>query len=176
MKKRFRHLIPSNFSIATAAVVIVFYCACSGNGSEKSNRSVKNSTEAKKTIRKPGSSFRDTLTVATKSVVFYTPDSLQMERIKAVNESTVFESITHDCFFQMKNARLVLKKYWPQINIVETSGVRFLLFIKKNKSRTVIDLDSKNDICGLFLFNTEKDPELADMMNVDTALGFYFNK
>jgi len=174
MKKFFTHLLFFNF-IAAITAVLVFYCACSGDQSIK-NRSAEKSNEAKKVIRKPASSFSDTLIITTKSVVFYNPDSLQMERIKAVNENTVFESIAHDCFFQMKNTRLVLKKYWPQINIIETSGARFLLFIKKNKSRTIIDLNSKNDVCGIFLFNTEKEPELADMTNVDTALGFYFSK
>lgn len=88
----------------------------------------------------------------------------------------VFESLQHDCFYQMRNARLVLQKYWPQIQIVETSKARYLLFIKADKSKTIIDLDSKNDICGIFLFDSKQDPELIDMMNVDTELGFYFKK
>jgi hypothetical protein len=31
-------------------------------------------------------------------------------------------------------------------------------------------------MCGIFLFDGKKEPELADMMNIDTALGFYFEK
>ncbi len=38
----------------------------------------------------------------------------------------------------------------------------------------VIDLNAKNNICGLYLFDTKKDPEPVDMPNVDTFLGFYF--
>jgi len=129
-----------------------------------------------KVISKPSSSFNDTLVIDKKSAVFYSPDSLQMEQIKLANEKNVFESITHDCFFQMRNAKLVLKKYWPQITIIETSRARFLLFVKKNTSRTVVDINSKNDIGGIFLFDMEKEPELIDMMNVETALGFYFKK
>ena len=129
-----------------------------------------------KVIPKPPSSFNDTLVIDTKSAVFYSPDSSQMEQIKLANEKNVFESITHDCFYQMRNAKLVIKKYWPQLSIIETSNARFLLFIKKDKSKKIIDLNSKNDIAGIFLFDTEKEPELIDMMNVNTALGFYFNK
>jgi hypothetical protein len=76
----------------------------------------------------------------------------------------------------MRNARMVLKKYWPKVRIIETSKARYLLFIKADKSKKCIDLNSKNDICGIFLFDNKKDPELIDMMNVDTALEFYFNK
>jgi len=40
----------------------------------------------------------------------------------------------------------------------------------------VIDLNTKNDPCGLFVFNGQKPPLLVDMTNIDTDLGFYFSK
>ena len=88
----------------------------------------------------------------------------------------IFESLTHDCFYQMRNARMVLKKYWPQVRIIETSKARYLLFIRADKRKICIDLNNKNDICGVFLFEKDKDPQLIDMMNIDTELGFYFKK
>ena len=74
----------------------------------------------------------------------------------------------------MRNARMVLKKYWPHIHIIETSEYRYLLFIRADNSQTCIDLDTQQDMCGILLFDRKKEPELIDMMNVDTALGFYF--
>jgi len=71
---------------------------------------------------------------------------------------------------------MVLKQHWPKVHIVETKTNRFLRFVKKDKSETYIDLNSQGDMCGLFLFDGKKEPELADMMNIDTALGFYFDK
>ena len=56
------------------------------------------------------------------------------------------------------------------------SGYRYLLFIKANKNIKCIDLNDKNDICGLFLFDTKKDPALIDMPNIDTQLELYFSK
>ena len=88
----------------------------------------------------------------------------------------IFESMVHDCFYQIKNARMVLKKQWPQVKIIETSRARYLLFIKADKSKICIDLDTKNDMCGLFLFDGKKDPVLTDMTNIDTALKFYFEE
>ena len=100
-----------------------------------------------------------------------------MEKIKEVNEKDIFDMLTHDCHYQMQNASMVLKKYWPQLKIIEASKARYLLFIKINKSKIYIDLNDKNDICGLFLFDGKKDPVLVDMPNIDTELGFlFFNK
>jgi len=99
-----------------------------------------------------------------------------MEKIKSVNEKAIFDMITHDCHYQMQNARIELKKYWPQIHVVEVSMARYLLFVKANESKICIDLNNKNDICGLFLFDGKKDPVLVDMPNIDTELGFYFSK
>ena len=127
-------------------------------------------------INKPPSSFPDTLTIDSPSAVFYYPDSLQLEKIKGTMKKDAFASEEHNCFYQMRNARNVLKKYWPQVRIIETSRSRFLLFIKNDKRQTLLDLDHKGDMCGLFLFDGTKEPELADMMNIDTALGFYFSK
>jgi len=127
-------------------------------------------------IKKPGSSFNDTLIIKTKSAVFYMPDSVQMGKIKTVNEKTIYDLLEHNCHFQMENAREVIKKYWPQIKIIETSKYRFLLFEKANKEKKCIDLNDKNDICGLFLFDRKKDPVLVDMPNIDTQLSLYFSR
>ena len=125
---------------------------------------------------KPPSSFSDTLLIDRPTAVFYNPDSIQMRKIKEQSSKNAYETDVHNCFYLMRNARRVIKKYWPRVHIIETSVNRYLLFIKSDKTKTYIDLDSKGDMCGIFLFNGKKEPELADMMNIDTALGFYFEK
>ncbi len=132
--------------------------------------------ENKIIIKKPPSSFSDTLKISSPTAVFYNPDSLQLQKIKEITPKNNYETDVHTCFYLMRNARIVLKKYWPQIHIIETSANRYLLFIKTDKKKTCIDLNNKGDMCGLFLFDGKKEPELADMMNIDTALGFYFSK
>ena len=82
----------------------------------------------------------------------------------------------HEYFYQMRNARIVLNKNWPRIKIIEANNIRFLLFKKKNNEQTIIDLDTKGDPHGLFLFDQKQDPEQADMMNIDTELPRYFSK
>ncbi|HSN08957.1 MAG TPA: hypothetical protein VLS85_07955, partial [Hanamia sp.] len=82
----------------------------------------------RKYISKPPSSFEDTLTIKVPSAIFYKPDSIQLEKIKAVNKPMVFEGLMHDCFFQMRYSHIVLKKYYPKIKIIETTKARYLLF------------------------------------------------
>jgi hypothetical protein len=127
-------------------------------------------------IKKPGSSFNDTLIIKSNSAVFYIPDSVQMEKIKKINKKEIFDLLSHNCHYQMQNAWQVIKKDWPQIKIIETSTYRFLLFEKANKDKRCIDLNDKNDICGLFLFDRMKDPVLVDMPNINTQLRLYFSK
>ncbi len=165
-------------SLITAFIILLLFFACSNSQtSRKNNQQEQKKSEIARVIyKKPASSFSDTLIIQSRSAVFYNPDSLQLQKIKAITENRVYESDVHDCFYQMRNARMVLKKYWPQIHIIETSKTRYLLFIKSDKSKTCIDLDTKGDMCGIFLFDREQDPGLCDMMNIDTALGFYFSK
>lgn len=167
-----------SYLIIIVGIITLFPCIYSCSEIPKKNNPQEVTPPPKKNliIKKPGSSFNDTIMINTRAAVFYNPDSLQMEKIKAVNEKAVFDMITHDCHYQMQNARTVLKKYWPWVRIIEVSHARYLLFIKENKSQICIDLNNKNDICGLFLFDRKKNPVLSDMPNIDTELGFYFKK
>jgi len=154
--------------------IIILNGSCSQAPENNKPKEKKNEVSKHQIIKKPPSSFSDTVVVDRASAVFYNPDSLQMEKIKSVNEERDYATITHDCFYQMQNARKVIRQHWPQIRIVEVNKARYLQFVKKDKSKTVIDLNTKNNICGLFLFDPKKDPESVDMPNVDTFLGCYF--
>ncbi len=177
MKKNFTIIISCPIMIYSILTIFLLTSSCSENSTKNKNQQEEKSAKTKPPIiKKPASSFNDTIIVRTKSAVFYSPDSLQMEKIKEVNEKAIFDMLTHDCHYQMQNARTVIKKYWSQLKIIEVSKARYLLFIKTDKSKTCIDLNNKNDICGLVLFDGKKDPVLVDMPNINTELGFYFSK
>jgi len=150
-----------------------FSCSDSPRQTSPEQNKIDNKDSTK---NKPPASFSDTIKIDSPAAVFYNPDSIQLEKIKEITPKNEFESEVHNCFYLMQNARIVLKKYLPQIHIIETSQNRYLLFVKSDKTRTLIDLNGKGDMCGVFLFDGKKEPELADMMNIDTALGFYFSK
>lgn len=169
-----------NSSKTTLFCVFIFLFVLSNlYGCTHAGSSGKNNAEipaASPVVRykKPSSSFNDTLVISKVSAVLYNPDSLQLAKIHAVTNKEVYETDVHNCFYLMRNARAVLKKYWPHIQIIETSEYRYLLFVKADHSQTCIDLNLKEDMCGIILFDRKKEPELIDMMNIDTALGFYF--
>ena len=125
---------------------------------------------------KPSSSFSDTFTIDFYAAVFYNPDALQLEKIKAITDTMIFESNMHDCFYQMKNARNVLTKYYPKVKLIEVKNARYLLFKKQDGTDFYIDLNTKDDACGIFLFDGIKTPVMVDMTNIDSELGFYFTK
>jgi hypothetical protein len=176
MKIHFSNIIYFPITLNILIRLTILASSCSEAVKEKQVQEANASSKVHLIIKKPPSSFSDTVIINTKSAVFYNPDSLQLVKIKSVNEKNIFDMLTHDCHYQMQNAREVLRKYWPQVKIIETSKARYLLFVKADKSQIYIDLNKNNDICGLYLFDGKKDPVLADMPNIDTVLGFYFSK
>jgi hypothetical protein len=148
--------------------------------SEKSSSTAVASTAAaavqNRIAPKPGSSFDDSITADPPVAVFFQPDSLQLEKIKAVNSRTIFVNLTHDSYYMMRNARQVIQKYWPRIRILETSTHRWLVFRKSHDTARCIDLNKISDISGVFLFDGTKDPILVDMPNIDSQLWFYFGR
>jgi hypothetical protein len=116
----------------------------------------------------------DTVFIDQSTAIFFQADTSQLTQIQKQIPPMNYESMCHDCFYQMRNAKNVMKQYWKNIAIVDVSHVRFLIFKKGDHSTRMIDLNSTRDICGIYLFEPAKDPELIDMMNVDTALENYF--
>ena len=176
MEKNVKSLLPGSLAIYGMITLFLLIGSCSQDYKKNTPQPEISPQIKSLIIKKPGSDFNDTIFIKANSAVFYSPDSIQMEKIKKVNQKAIFDMLTHNCHYQMENARMVIKRYWPQIKIIETSTSRYLLFEKTNKSKVCIDLNGKNDICGLFLFDGKKNPALVDMPNIDTQLGLYFSK
>ena len=124
---------------------------------------------------KPAATFTDTIIIDFPAAVFYNPDSLQLQKIKAITDTMVFQSIIHDCLYQMRNSRNILRQNWPKIKIVEISNVRYIVFKPVNGMNECIDLNTKNDPCGIFIFDGHKKARLVDMTNIESELGLYFS-
>ena len=85
-----------------------------------------------------------------------------------------YENDVHDCFYQMRNARKELEKYWPGVRIIDALKIRYLLFEKPGATPSLVDLDQQNAMCGIYIFDPGKEPLFVDMTNIDTELHFYF--
>jgi hypothetical protein len=154
---------------------VLLYVSCSGSPRHNTTNTGKDNYDD--TIRrKPPGSFSDTIVIGFPAAVFYNPDSLQLKKIEAVIDTMIFEGTMHDYFYQMRNARIVLKKYYPLIKITDVKNARYLLFEKANGNKECIDLNTQNDPCGIFIFDGYKKAQLVDMMNIDSELSFYFSK
>lgn len=150
------------------------WLACMDDSSVRADKA--QSRAAYSASRKPGSSFSDTVMVDHAAAVLFQPDSVQLQKIRAANEPAVFESMSHELEFQLRNARLEMKRNWPRLNIMDVANARYLLFIGKNGRKQLVDLDQKNDMSGIILFEPAQDPVLIDMMNIDTELERYFKQ
>lgn len=165
-----------NIILTTWLFFIIFSCTNNTVSNKKEETNKVNTITTTKASKKPPGTYQDTLTINLPAAVFYHPDSLQLEKIKAITDTMVYEGTMHEYFFQMRNARMVIKKTWLWLTIIESKNYRYLLFIKKDGSRECIDLNTKNDAYGLFVFDGKKPPRLVDMTNIESELGFYFSK
>ena len=43
----------------------------------------------------------------------------------------VYETMTHDCYYMMQNARNVIRQHWPRIRIVEVIKSQVAAICKK---------------------------------------------
>lgn len=159
------------------AFVLPVFLIVSCTDSPLQTKPAQHKTENKTTVKnKPASTFSDTLKINFPAAVFYSPDSLQLEKIKAVTDARIFDGSMHEYFYLMRNAHIVIKNYYPKLKIIEAKNVRFLLFTGTDKKNNCIDLDTKNDAYGLFIFNMKKPPHLTDMADIESELSFYFSK
>lgn len=150
--------------------------SCNPKNSNKAITVSTSQTSVAKIIKKAASSYQDTLTIQTQAAIFYQPDSLQLLKIKAQSDSTYYDGSMHEYFYQMHTARITIQKTWPQLSIIESKKYRYLLFIKKDGAKQCVDLDKKNDPFGLLVFDTKKDAQVADMMNLETDISFYLQQ
>ena len=101
---------------------------------------------------------------------------MQLEKLKARTDTMIFEGMMHDCFYQMRYSRNVLKQHYKHVQIIDVRNARYLVFVKKNGEKEYVDLDTQNDACGLFISDPGKSHQWVDMTNAETAFGFYFTK
>jgi hypothetical protein len=157
--------------IVAGILSFVFLAGCTDKKSEKP---AVDTREEPVVPKKPPSNFKDTLKVTGKAVVFYYPDSLQLEQIREILDPGDFESIMHEFEYLEKNARNILVQSFPDIPVLEAKNYRYILFNKEKKD-SCVDLDRNGDPIGLYFFKPTKDPQLSDLPNVGRDLSVYFS-
>ncbi len=169
-------LTPVLTSCLRLSLLVFFLPACHTSGPAKKKPEVTDSIPVSTPWHKPASGYLDTLRIDRPAAVFFSADSMQLLQLQKSARESVLESTEHECFFQMKNIRTSLQQHWPRIRIYHALAVRYLLFSGKEGKEVIIDLDSVNDLCGVYLFTPAKAPQRADMMNAANSLEYYFLK
>jgi hypothetical protein len=151
-------------------LLIMTFHACTSSTEQKDRE------QEEKLNTKPRSNYQDTLMITDVSVVFYNPDSMQLEKIRELTKKQVFEGTMHEFYYEQRNARLFFQKHWPQLAIIDAENIRYLVFVKTDKQTEIIDLDKFNDAYGIFAFDRKRSPLLINMTNVETEVTNYFQK
>ena len=159
------HILPNNFyrSLFALLLPLIIVLSCADSSQKKIPEKANNKSQHNAN-RKPPSSYSDTIRIDFSAAVFYSPDSIQLEKIKATTESGPFNADMHEFEFLTKTARSALKKNYPNLKIVDVQKARFILFVKADNTSELIDLDTKNDPYGLFAFNRKDPPRLMRCM------------
>lgn len=122
----------------------------------------------------PAKYAKDTLVITQAAAVFFTPDPAGREAFKIRVGERPFDGMDHECHSQLNNSKASLKEFWPKVRIYEVIDTVALLFVREDGRKILVDLSSKNLLCGLYIFYPKKDPLPADMMDLGTALDRYF--
>jgi hypothetical protein len=158
-------------------ILIVFsllFVVCCKENASKNKDVVK--TDSAQQKGKPPSNFQDSLFISQPSAIFFEPDSVQFQKLKAISDEKGFQTNVHESFFQFKTAKSFLQQHLPLVKILSARNSRYLVFKPGGKIARVIDLDKVPDAWGLYFFEPGKDPRLVDMMSIDTEAPNYFSK
>ncbi len=169
MKKRYVHT-----AVIISALIFFLFIACvNNNGTGKSGADTAKAATKAIPKQKPGSTYQDTLTVIKPVAVFFSPDSLQLQKIKALLDTGVYKGITHEYEFQQHYTHVLIAKQWPGLKILESNHYRYISFTKKDGATQYIDLNSIGDFYGLLVFDGRKNALTVDMTNAETQISFY---
>ena len=163
-----KHMIKLEKSLWLVWIFIFIACTSPTNKQNKGDLDPMNNA-----LKENNTANKDTLIIDFPAAIFFTPDSVQYNKIKGITDSAVFESLMHECVYQMGYSRRTIEQHWPKLKMVESKNHRLLLFKSKNESIQFMDLSGRMDPCGLLVFDGKKMPKLIDMTNLDTEIGYY---
>ena len=122
----------------------------------------------------PSGQRRDTLVIEARSAVFYSPDSLQMDRrMKQAGEEN-FRQGADDYLYYLNTSAEYLEK--EGIPVLDAQPSRYLKFILSGADSQIIHLDTLPDLWGLYLFEPGKRPHYADITEIEKEYDSYFAK
>ena len=179
----FTNLIVGNYSgrncrlaqYRFAAVMICVICISWSCHSDKVKDQIPQtgSKPRPRHVQKPAAFFHDTLYIDTPAAVFYYPDSIQLKIVADSLDSSVYKGIMHSYYYQVKTAHQTLTRLWPGLSIFEAKNFRYIKYAQKGTVLECVDINRKNELYGLMVFDGKKKPVEIDMTNLETQVSSY---
>ena len=114
----------------------------------------------------------DTLIIDRKAAVFYSPDSIQIEkRKKEIGEDDFYVGADDYLNYLQTSQDFLVSVKLP---ILDAKDKKYLKFIINDKSQTVIKLDTLPELWGIYFFNPGKKEKLVDMTMIYEEYNNYF--
>ncbi len=160
-------------SVLSALILLFFACneAAENNSLSTSQSyvdSLNNSKHQTPEFRESG----DTAFVSGRIALFFGPDSIQIEKLKAGNEEE-FYTAADDYLFYIAQTR----EYIDSTDLVnKTTDKNIFIFIKNNGDRKILKSNSTDNIWGLYFFDGVKDPMPVDVVDAHEDYKNYFIK
>jgi hypothetical protein len=114
----------------------------------------------------------DALIVSEKCGIFYSPNDTMINEMKDKSEEDFF-IIADDNMYYLSEARTYIES--AGLNTINTDQ-RIIHFKKSDGQTIVMDLDVLDYYWGLILFDPDKDPVDADIVEIEPFFKDYFNK
>jgi sugar/nucleoside kinase (ribokinase family) len=151
-------------------VFIAFLLASCGSGSSTVTTTQTDSTANKQV---PATPHRDTVTITERSALFFSPDSLQIEKAKHEGPEEDFYTAADDYVYYTSEAGM----YFDSVKLksIHIQGEKVLRFVQANGTTTAFDLDTIQDLWGIYLFDPSKPPRFADILDAKEEYENYFN-
>jgi hypothetical protein len=115
--------------------------------------------------------YADTLFIDSRAAVFFQPDSLTIEK-KIKEQGEEFLLGMDDYLHYMSESQEYLEK--QGVPILHAKGEKYLKFTMADKSFKVINLRKQEDLWGVYLFDPNKKPHYADILDMEEDFKKYF--
>lgn len=126
----------------------------------------------KQFVTKKLPSDSDTLTIDTKSAVFYQPDNIQIERRMKETGEENFRAGADDYIYYVNTSADYLEK--QGLSVIDAKNKKYLKFIMADKKVQLVKLDTLSELWGMYLFVPTKTPHFADITVIEDDYKNYF--
>lgn len=122
----------------------------------------------------PAGNNSDTLTINSRSAVFFQPDSLQIENRKKEAGEANFRAGAGDYIYYINTSVDYLGK--QALPVLDAKDMKYLRFVSANGVVKLVKLDTLPDLWGIYLFDPRNSPYYADIIEIEEEFKAYFKE